>query len=105
MGFDPKALPEPCRSSPAARRQRLRACGNRSRCSTTPRAYGTHVQLRTTLWANSIIERRLEQLREQVRLVFGALPDDSYPELMVQHTRDVDAADYYRPGRASALAG
>lgn len=63
------------------------------------------MQLRTTLWANSIIERRLEQLREQVRLVFGTLPDDSYPELMVQHTRDVDAADYYRPGRASALAG
>lgn len=63
------------------------------------------MQLRTTLWANSIIERRLEQLREQVRLVFGALPDGSYPGLVIQHACDVDAADYYRPGRASAPAG
>lgn len=102
IGFDVKALPEHlpqvagCTPATAARMwESLALLGHAAR------AYGTHVQLRTTLWANSIIETHLEQLREQVRLVFGALPDGSYPGLVIQHARDVDAAGYYHgPGRA-----
>lgn len=102
IGFDVKALPEHlpqvagCTPATAARMwESLALLGHAAR------AYGTHVQLRTTLWANSTIETHLEQLREQVLLVFGALPNGSYPGLVIQHARDVDADGvYHGPGRA-----
>lgn len=102
VGFDVKALPEHLPGvtgcTPAVARRMWESLGLLGHAA---REFGTAVQLRTTLWSDSIIDRHRDQLREQVRLVFGALPDGAEPELVIQRARDVDADGvYHGPGRA-----
>lgn len=51
-------------------------------------AAGVDVQVRTTVWPGSVLERQLPELRARVRA--------SGHELVVQYARDVDAEGFHR---------
>lgn len=85
IGLDVKGLPGPTPGvvgcTPATARRMWDSLG-------LVTAAGVDVQVRTTVWPGSVLERQLPELRARVRA--------SGHELVVQYARDVDAEGFHR---------
>lgn len=84
VGFDAKALPE---HFPAVTGGTLRMAGGNWESLRLLSEAGVDMQVRTTLWPGSVIERHLDELRERVANLGH--------ELVVQYARGVDREGRY----------